>query len=413
MRLRIVLSLSTALLLCAACAPDVPPVTSVPTAAFTSAPRATSASTPSGKTPIEHVIVILKENHTFDHYFGSFPGADGATTVTINGVAQAPPPAPDRPARDITHSWNAAHEAYDGGAMDKFAQVSGAIVNGFPQAFAQYNALTLPAYWQYAREFALFDHYFTSLLGPSGPNHLYLIAADAGRAISNPRYDDFQPSCSKSQAVIDILTSRGTVTTQPACLDMPSLPNTLAQRGISWKGYGYWVMGTLSRIWNDPTLRANFVGEREFTADVQASKLPAVSWLVGQRDEHPVKSVCDGENWTVEQVNAIMNSPYWNSSLIIITWDDYGGFYDHVAPPQVDEFGLGFRVPALVVSPYAKRGFIGHRTTEHSSVPKTIETLFGLPSLTARDANANDLLDALDFTQPPRSPLLLQTRACP
>jgi phospholipase C len=96
-----------------------------------------------------------------------------------------------------------------------------------------------------------------------------------------------------------------------------------------------------------------------------------------------------------------------------VTWDDWGGWYDHVAPPQVDEFGLGFRVPALVISPYARRGFIGHRQTEHSSVPKTIETLFGLPSLTARDAQANDLLDALDFSQPPRPPQIVQTRTCP
>ncbi len=138
-----------------------------------------------------------------------------------------------------------------------------------------------------------------------------------------------------------------------------------------------------------------------------------MAWLVGQRDEHPVKSVCDGENWTIEQVNAIMQSPSWPSSLILITWDDWGGWYDHVPPPQVDRFGLGFRVPALVISPYAKRGLISHRQTEHSSVPKTIEALFGLPSLTQRDAQANDLLDALDFSQPPRPPLLVKTRTCP
>jgi phospholipase C len=104
--------------------------------------------------------------------------------------------------------------------------------------------------------------------------------------------------------------------------------------------------------------------------------------------------------WTTAQVNAVMEGPLWRSSLVIITWDDWGGWYDHLAPPQVDHFGLGFRVPALVISPYARRGVISHRLVEHASVPKTIETLFGLPPLTARDARANDLLNGLDFTHP-------------
>jgi phospholipase C len=117
--------------------------------------------------------------------------------------------------------------------------------------------------------------------------------------------------------------------------------------------------------------------------------------------------------WTVEQVNAIMAGPLWRSTLIIITWDDWGGWYDHVPPPQVDRFGLGFRVPALVISAYARRGYISHRLTEHASVAKTVETLFGLPSLTERDAAANDLLDALDLSQPPRPKVFLPRRPCP
>ena len=364
-------------------------------------------------TPLQHVIVILKENHTFDAYFGQFPGADGAKTVTIKGVRRTPPQAPDRPRRDITHSFAAAHTAYHNGAMDQFDQTSGAIVNRFPQAFAQFREQTLPGYWRYAMEFALFDRYFTALMGPSAPNHFYLVAASSGGAIANPHGDNFQPSCSVPTATIEVLTPAGTTATQPACLDIPTLPNLLAERGLSWKTYGYWAMGTLHRVYDDPALRANLLTEVDFLQDLQSGRLPMVSWLVGLRDEHPVKSVCDGENWTIQQVNAIMQSPYWASTLIIVTWDDWGGWADHVPPPQVDAFGLGFRVPALVISPYAKRGYIGHRPTEHSSVPKTIETLFGLPNLTTRDAQANDLLDALDFSQPPRRPVILSTRACP
>jgi phospholipase C len=361
------------------------------------------------------VIVILKENHTFDTYFGQFPGADGAHKVKIKGKTTTPPKAPDRPSNDIDHSFASAHKAYHNGAMDQFDQVQGAIVKatGFPLAFSQFREATLPAYWTYAKEFALFDRYFTALMGPSAPNHFYLVAASSGGAIANPHGDNFQPSCSVPSATIQVLTPAGTTVTQPACLDIPTLPNLLSANGITWKAYGYWAMGTLHRIYDDPAMRANLKTEADFLQDLQAGQLPAVVWLVGERDEHPKKSVCDGENWTVDQVNAIMQSQYWSSSLIIVTWDDWGGWYDHVVPPQVDQFGLGFRVPTLVISPYAKRGFIGHRQTEHSSVPKTIETIFGLPSLTTRDAQANDLLDAVDFSQPPRPPQTVPTRTCP
>jgi phospholipase C len=363
--------------------------------------------------PIQHVIVILKENHTFDNYFGQFPGVDGATTVPIRGVATTPPPSPDKTSADIGHSYADARRAYHGGALDRFDRVKGAFVDGFPLAFSQFQQTSIPAYWTYAKEFALFDRYFTSIMGESAPNHFYLVAASSGGAISNPHGDNYQPSCSVPQATIRVLTDSGAITSKPACLDIPTLPNLLSEHGISWKAYGYWAMGALHRIYDDPQLRANLLKESDFLRDLQSNRLPAVTWLISTRDEHPTKSVCDGENWTVDTINAIMRSQYWSSTLIVVTWDDWGGWYDHVPPPQIDRFGLGFRVPTLVISPYTKHGYIGHRLTEHSSILKTIETLFALPSLTQRDAQANDLLDALDFAQPPRSPLILQTRTCP
>jgi len=363
-------------------------------------------------TPIQHVIVIIKENHTFDNYFGQFPGANGAKTVTINGVTQTPPRAADS-TPDINHSYTSARFAYDGGKMDKFDQVQGAIVNGFPLTYAQYREEDIPAYWTYAKQFVLFDHYFTSVMGPSTPNHLFTVAASSGGAIGNTQGTNGRPACAAPNAVISVLTSSGQITNQRACLDIPTLPNVLTPRGISWKGYGFWPMGVLHRIYDDPELQQNLYREDQFLSDLQAGKLPAVSWMYGARDEHPPRSVCDGENWTVEQINAVMKSPSWKSSLIIVTWDDWGGWYDHVPPPQVDQIGMGFRVPALIISPYAKKGYISHQETEHASVPKTIEKLFNLPNLNQRDANANDLLDALDFSQPPRQPLILPTRTCP
>ncbi len=365
-----------------------------------------------GKSPIEHVIIILKENHTFDNYFGQFSGADGATMVRINGVLQSPPHTPDS-TPDIDHSYLAAHVAFDNGKMDRFEQVPGAFAGAVPLAFSQYREEDLAAYWTYARQFVLYDRYFTSVLGPSAPNHLFLVAASSGGAISNPRATRNAAPCAAPNSSISVLTASGGTDRIRACFDIPTVPNALAERGRSWKGYGYWAMGLLHRVYDDPAMRRFLAREGDFVRDVRAGRLPTVSWLAGARDEHPPRSVCDGENWTVEQVNAVMASAAWTSSLIILTWDDWGGWYDHVAPPQVDQLGLGFRVPAIVISPYAKKGTISHQLTEHASVAKTIEKLFNLPPLTARDQQAHDLLDGLDFSQPPRAPLILQPKSCP
>jgi phospholipase C len=131
----------------------------------------------------------------------------------------------------------------------------------------------------------------------------------------------------------------------------------------------------------------------------QNGDLPAVSWLVigSGRSEHPPASVCVGENWTVEQINAVMQGPDWESTVVFLTWDDFGGFYDHVAPPRVDNFGLGPRVPLLIISPWAHSGYIEHKPLEFSSILKFIEDRFDLDRLTERDEKSNDLFDAFDF----------------
>ena len=365
-----------------------------------------------GPALIQHVIVIVKENHTFDNYFGQFPGVDGARTVSWNGRREPPPRASDT-SPDLDHSFAAARSAYDHGLMDRFDRIRGDVVNGIPLVFAQYREADIPDYWTYAREFILHDHYFTSVMGPSTPNHMFFVAATSGGAVSNPRRVPREmAACAAPNATISVLRPDGSQATRRPCFDIPTLPNVLTARGITWRGYGFWVMEVLARVYNNPALRENLRSADEFVRDARAGNLPRVAWLFGSRDEHPPRSVCDGMQWTTAQVNAVMEGPLWRSSLVIITWDDWGGWYDHLAPPQVDHFGLGFRVPALVISPYARRGVISHRLVEHASVPKTIETLFGLPPLTARDARANDLLNGLDFTHP-RSPLILPSRACP
>ena len=142
-----------------------------------------------------------------------------------------------------------------------------------------------------------------------------------------------------------------------------------------------------------------------------------MSWLIPDLvvSDHPrsAQGMCAGENWTVQQINAVMKSPAWPTTVIVLIWDDWGGFYDHVTPPWVDSFGFGVRVPMIVLSPYVKEGTVSHTPYEMSSVLQLIETRFGLRPLTSRDARANSLLDMFDFSQVPAPPLVLPLRDCP
>jgi phospholipase C len=214
------------------------------------------------------------------------------------------------------------------------------------------------------------------------------------------------------------------------CNNATTLANELQNAGISWKSYAP-VLGTSGYAWNslrsftqifDTSLwQTNVVSQDNFVADAGSPNMPAVSWLTPDApyNEHPVNSVCQGENWTVQQVNAIMQGPNWNSTAIFIAWDDFGGFYDHVTPPTQDIYGYSIRVPFIIISPYAKQvvygkqGYITHSTYELSSVLRFIEERFGVAPLTQRDATANDLLDAFDFSQAPLPPLVLTQRICP
>jgi hypothetical protein len=180
-------------------------------------------------------------------------------------------------------------------------------------------------------------------------------------------------------------------------------------------GHNFSTLDAISHIRYGP-LWSYVYPDTQFVTDAASNNLPAVSWVAtGVGSEHPdLSSICVGENWSVDQVNAIMNGPNWNSTAIFIVWDDFGGFYDHVTPPGVDAYGLGPRVPILIISPYVIPGYISHTQYEFASVLKFIEERFGLPPLTLRDANANDTTDSFNFaTTSPNPPLILNTRSCP
>jgi phospholipase C len=200
----------------------------------------------------------------------------------------------------------------------------------------------------------------------------------------------------------------------------------LNSSGLSWKCYGV-SKGTPGYVWSpfdairhirfSPQWSTNVVDNGQFASDAATNSLAAVSWITTDVDEseHPgrYQALCVGENSSVAFINAVMPSPAWNSTVIFVSWDDFGGFYDHVAPPQVDTWGLGPRVGLLVISPFAKSGYIEHTQLEFSSIVRFIEELYGLPFLTGRDRNSADMWDAFNFTGAPQAPLSLQAQNCP
>ncbi len=418
--------------------------------------------------PIKHVVFLVKENRTFDNYFGKFPGANGATTGKLSdGGTVTLGKMPDKVTPDISHAWAAAVTAYDDGGMDHFDLIAGAI--GGANNYVQATEADIPNYWALAREFALSDNFFSSLHGPSFPNHLYTIAAQSGGIEDNPgrqatvdapkvggcptattcpdpgeaglEPDNVTPlnqrrgvwGCDADpKERVAMLDQEGVIEEIYPCLDFPTLGDELTNANVSWKmyapavgaydggfqgsgGYIWTVYDAIRHIRSSPEWKDHVVTTEQFVVDARAGNLPSVSWIStpSSVSEHPPSSTCVGENWTLSLLQAIADGPDWNDTAVFITWDDFGGFYDHVAPTQIDKFGLGFRVPLLVVSPYTKKGYIDHTQAEFSSVLKFIETNFTLPPLTDRDKNTVDMTQLFDFTQAPRALPTLAARTCP
>ena len=330
---------------------------------------------------IKNIIIVLQENHTFDNYFGAYPNAEGTAGKSIClpeslGTPKCIAPFHDSNLTpvDMNHNWRSAHEDYDAGGMDGFVYSE-----GNAETMGYYDASDIPHYWNAARNYVLCDHYFTSVMSESAPNHLFLVAGTAGGL--------------KDDNV-------------PASLKFPPIFEQLDQKGISWKVYGFtrWYE-SFEYVQQNPKARNNFATGASFAKDLGANNLSQISWIIGAPggDEHPPANIAMGSDSVANDiVNAVGQSPYWSSSSIFVTWDDFGGFYDHVAPPQVDQFGYGFRVPCLVISPFSKQGLIDGIANDHASILRFVEDRFGLSPLSTRDQAANNLYEAFDFSQAPR-----------
>lgn len=383
-------------------------------------PQVAAAHAPAGIEKVKHIIWIIQENRSFDNYFGTYPGADGLPPGTCSPVlpgsarCTAPFHMPAAmPPCDLAHRWVIAHAAYDHGAMDGFVWAEGT-----PYTMGYYDERDIPNYWNYARHYTLCDRFFSSLMGASLPNHLYTVAAQSGGVINN---------------IFSVKEIEDTLDT-PGGYSFATMVNLFTKANVSWKyyvetqpvnptgkkrdylahpdpkHYSLWnPLPGFKAIRENPAAMAHMVSLNEYFQDLDKGSLPEVAWIVpmGRDSEHPPAPPWAGMWYVTRLLNALMQSPYWKDSVVFLTWDDYGGFYDHIAPPLVDAYGYGPRVPTLVISPFSRPGRISHRTYDFTSMLKFIELRFGLGHLTARDDRADGMFDSLDFTQPPDPPLVI------
>jgi len=330
--------------------------------------------------PIEHLVVACQENRSFDHYYGYAPQVQAAGFGPPAGYSQpdgqggsvAPFEFTALSTPDIDHSWNAVHGEWDSGAMDGFYTTDGINCMGY------YTASELPFYYSLFDNSALCANYHCSLLGPTWPNRFYFAAGTSGGITTNGIWGY-------------------------GVFDYPIILDLLDAAGVSWRIYNMnWDSVPFGNTDNVFVFWQNFAHDQRtlgskgsFLNDARLGRLPQVSWLVSSfahhKDEHPPADVSVGMGLQEELITGLRESPLWQSSAYLLTYDEHGGYFEHVAPPQLDAYGLSIRVPLWVISPFAKTGPVQSALpAEHSSTLKLIEALHGLPTL----ASQNHLFDS-------------------
>lgn len=384
-----------------------------PTPTPTSSPS--PQPSPSGSGAVQHVVIIIQENRSVDDLFNGFPGADTAQTgQTHDGhtirLASRSLAAPG----DAQHSHAAWVTDFDSGAMNGFDL---RVPQGQP---ASYNYAFVPQSetvpdWNLASTYTFADRFFQSNTGPSFPAHLYLISGQSDLAAGNPEIGGVPVNpwgCDSPQGtIVQVMSPNGQLTNGPfPCLDFTTLADEMDSAGVTWRYYAP-ALGTSGDVWSafDAIRHIRFgtdwnnvvSPETQILSDVAGGSLAQVTWVVPSKanSDHAGSQSTTGPQWVASVVNAIGASKYWNNTVIFVTWDDWGGWYDHVSPPQLDNMGLGFRVPLIVVSPFAKRAYVSHVQHEFGSILKFTEEQFGLPSLGTTDARADDLSDCFNFGQ--------------
>ncbi len=430
--------------------------------AYARAHASQSATNGQGIHKIRHVIVIMQENRSFDHYFGTFPGADGLPVQNgVPSVCLADPnggpcarPFVEHQDRNggAAHSSKAAAMAIDGGKMDGFLAVAAGAKSpcrnatdpncnetggaGANRVMAYHVESDIPNYWAYAKTYVLQDHMFEPVASWSLASHLYMVSGWSARCSDPNEPGTCESDLARPKPKPDIETPYG----------WTDLTWLLNRNHVSW---GYYLDGGpmhkgkhrdrhsvnrgVPEIWNvlpqftdvhQDKQAGNVRNLNAFYNALKNGTLPAVSWITpNSRDsEHPPSLVSVGQSYVTHIVNQIMQSPEWNSTAIFLAWDDWGGFYDHVTPPGVDKLGYGIRVPGIVISPYAKHGFIDHQTLSFDGYLKFIEDAFlggaridpktdgrpdPRPDVRENAAVLGDLTHDFDFSQAPAAPHVL------
>jgi phospholipase C len=375
---------------------------------------ASSTSTPPAK--IQHIVIIMQENRSFDNLFNGFPGADTVPSGMSHGHSIQLQPIPFEQGSDLDHTHIGWWKDWDDGLMDGFSHERYPIPN-LPYAYVPQNE-TVPL-WTLAKTFTLGDRMFQSNTGPSFVAHQYMIAGQSANTDENPARGPWGCDAPATERVAVIGPNGTDLPGVYPCFDYPTMADKLDAKGISWRYYapaatgadalqGGFVWSAFQAIrhirfgadWTTKVISP----ENEVLIDIPNGKLARVTWITpgaAYSDHAGPGATAEGPDWVASIVNAIGQSPFWNSTAIFITWDDWGGWYDHVNPPPVDQMGLGFRVPLIVVSPYAKAGYISHTTHEFSGFLRYTEEVFNLPNLGTRDVTADDFADCFDYAQAP------------
>ena len=395
------------------CRKGNPPPTVAPSAVPTSA----------GRGKIAHVVVVIQENRSFDNLFAGFPGADSRTYgYTHTGKKVDLQPIGLEFYGDLDHEHAGYEIEYNHGAMNGF-DLESVFGNNLPPYFAYSHVpqSETTVYWNLASRYTLLDHMFESDSSGSFPAHQYLIAAQSGGVIGAP--NNVPWGCdAPAGTVTQVLGPSGNLIPGPfPCFQYDTLATRLDAAKQPWHFYapsifsgnpGYDVGGLLWSAFDASSpvrygcdwAQDVISPSGQILTDVAAGHLAAMTWVVptfGNSDHPRSQSATGGPDWVGAVVNAIGESAFWNSTAIVVLWDDWGGWYDHVPPPQLDPLGLGFRVPAIVISPYAKPHYISSVQHEYGSIARFVEGVFALPNLGQTDVRAAGLDDAFDFKQPP------------
>ena len=373
--------------------------------------------------PIKRVVYLMLENRSYDNLFGRFPGGDGATTGVKLGREVPLIDCPHWLPGDIPHDRAAHLNDVNGGAYDGFANGQ----FGDPWAYSQFDGHQVPNYWRMAKDYVLCDNFFASVGGPSYPNHFFFVAGQSGGALDNPeniltrddgggnRFKSWGCDAVGDDVFVLVQDEHGNLTKHDSCFDFTSVPEQLESAGVSWAYYSasphqsgyFWnalngVAGVYhTDLWREETIRP----VDRLVRDIEADALPSVTWVTPRFElsDHPPQSTCFTHDWITDVVNALIESDGWEHTALFLTWDEWGGLYDHVPPPVVDDIGLGFRVPMLVVSPYARKGYIDDAEGEFSTPLKFVEDNWGLDYLSPRIERTHNFEHVFDFSRDPRT----------